>query len=98
MVRNHIADTLELAREHLHTQKIQNKKYYDEKINEIELNIDDLVLVKNQNKNHKFDDVYEGPFRVIDVRDSYAEILKGNKKVKLHKNLIKKVKSNDVIA
>lgn len=96
MVRNQFAKTLELAREHLYARKWQNKKYYDEKTNEIELKPGDMVLIKNQTKKYKFDDIYDGPYEVIDVGDTYVEIMKGTKRTKLHKNFTKKVeRSND---
>lgn len=89
-VRNNIAKALELAKEHLLNKKIRNKQNYDSNTINIDLKIDDLVLVKNQVKKHKFQDVYEGPFKVLDVFDSYVEILKGGKRSKIHKNLVKK--------
>lgn len=94
MTRNNIAKALELAKEHLYTKKLQNKYYYDSKVNEVDLKVNDFVLVKNQTKKHKFDEVYEGPFQIIDVSDSYIEIKRKGKKVKIHKNLVKKAKAD----
>lgn len=68
MVRNNIAKALELSREHLLNKKLQNKKYYDSNASELDLCIGDMILVKNQLKKHKFDDVYEGPFKVSSMR------------------------------
>lgn len=90
MVRNNIARALELARDHLYNKKLQNKKYYDEKASDLDIRVENLILVKNQLKKHKFDDVYEGPFKVIDTFDKYVEIMRGNKQTKVHKNLIKR--------
>lgn len=90
LTRNNIAEALELAKMHLTNKKLQNKQYYDSNACEIDIDIDDLVLVKNQVKKHKFQDVYDGPFRVLDVSDSYVEIMKSGKRSKIHKNLIKK--------
>lgn len=89
-VRNNIAKALELARERLLNKKLRNKQNYDANTINIDLKIDDLVLVKSQVKKHKFQDVYEGPFKVVDVFDSYIEILKNGKRTKIHKNLVKK--------
>lgn len=89
-IRNNIAKALELAKDHLMNRKTKNKQYYDSNVNNIDLQINDLVLVKNQVKKHKFQDVYDGPFRVVDVSDSYIEIMKNGKRSKIHKNLIKK--------
>lgn len=90
ITRNTIAKSMELAKEHLLARKLHNKKYYDKNASEYEINIDDMVLVKNQTKSHKFDEVYTGPFRVIATTDSYITIMKKGKQQKIHKNLIKK--------
>lgn len=89
-VRNNIAKSLELAKEHLYNKKLKNKQYYDLNKMDIDLKIDDWVLLKSQTKKHKFQDVYEGPYKVLDVFDSHIEILKGGKRYKIHKNLVKK--------
>lgn len=92
-VRKAITDALELAKEHLQTKKLKNKHYYDKKSNDETFEKDDLVLVRSQVKKDKFQEVYEGPFRVIDVEDVYVKIMRGNKITTLHKNLIKKAKA-----
>lgn len=96
ITRNNIAKALELAKEHLYAKKIENKKYYDKKINNLDVEIDDMILVKNFTKNHKFDHIYDGPFRVINVNDNYIEFLKNGKKMKIHKNFVKKQVSNTI--
>lgn len=88
--RNNIAGALELAKEHLMRKKMINKEYYDSKTNELDVKPNDLILIKNQTKKSKFQEVYDGPFRVIDSSDAYVEILRKNKRIKIHKNLIKK--------
>lgn len=93
-VRNNIARALELAKEELLNRKLKNKQYYDANVKDIEIYPDDLILVKSQVKKHKFQDVYEGPYRVLDVFDCYVEIMKNGKKTKLHKNLIKKAEAD----
>lgn len=90
LIRNNIAKSLQLAKEYLMNKKEQNKKRYDLKAKTCDIKINDLVLIKNQNKKHKFDNVFEGPYRVTNVWDSYIEIIKNKKKIKIHKNLIKK--------
>lgn len=52
-----------------------------------------MILIQNKQKNHKFDGVYEGPFRVIKAHDTYLEIMKNGKKVKVHKNMAKKAQA-----
>lgn len=90
MTRNNIARALELARENLMTRKEQNKKYYDRNAKEYDINENDLVLIKNQTKSHKYDNVYSGPYPVIKSDEVYVEVLKDGKRCKVHKNLIKK--------
>lgn len=90
ITRNTIAKSMELAKEHLLARKLHNKKYYDKNASEYEINVDDMVLVKNQTKSHKFDEVYSGPFRVLAAKDSYITIMKKGKQQKIHKNLVKK--------
>lgn len=90
LTKNNMAKALELAKEQLYNKKIQNKKYYDSNAKECDIQIGDQVLYKNPIKKHKFQNVYDGPYLVLDAGDSYVEILKENKKVKVHKNMIKK--------
>lgn len=92
--RNNIADALKLAREHVLAQKLKNKKYYDRNTNEEEINIGDMVLLKTQVKNHKFQDIYEGPYEVVESSESNVTILKKNKPYKTHKNHVKKSKAD----
>lgn len=92
--RNTIAKTLELAKEHLYNKKQKNKHYYDKNASETDIKINDLVLIKSQVKKHKFQDVYEGPYRVVDISDSYLEVMRGNKKQKIHKNLTKRAQAD----
>lgn len=45
------------------------------------------------NKKHKFDEIYEGPFKVIKSYDCFVEIIRRNKTIKLHKNMVKKAQA-----
>lgn len=92
--RNNIAKALELAREHLQNKKVHNKSYYDANARECNVGENDLVLLKSQIKKHKFQNVYEGPYRVIDTSDSYVTLMRGGKRTKVHKNLIKKAQAD----
>lgn len=94
MVRNNIANALNIAKEHLLNRKLKNKQYYDRNASEADIRIDDYVLIKDPIKKHKFQDVYDGPYKVIDAHESYLEILKKGKKVKIHKNMTKRVNAN----
>lgn len=90
LTRNTIAKTLDLAKQHLLNKQLKNKKYYDAKTSEADIKSNDLILVKTQKKKHKFQNVYDGPYRVINVSDSYLTIIKNGKKYKIHKNLTKR--------
>lgn len=93
IVRNNIAKSHELAKEYLYDRKFKNKSYYDKNASEYEINIGDQVLVKSQVKKHKFDNVYDGPYKVVGAKDVYVEFMRKGKRVKLHKNLLKKAKA-----
>lgn len=94
MTRNNIAKALELAKENLYNRKEQNKKNYDKSTKELDLNINDLVLIKNQVKKHKFQEVYDGPYPVTNVEEAYIEYLKNGKRHKIHKNFVKKARAD----
>lgn len=89
-LRNDIAKALELARENLIDRQLKNKARYDEKTKQLDLKIGDMILVKNMTKDHKFDEIYEGPYEVTDVYESYIEYLKNGVRIKINKNFVKK--------
>lgn len=95
MIRNNIAKSLEIAKDHLNTRKLINKNLYDKNARALEINVNDLVFLKTQNKTNKFQNVYSGPYKVIDATDNYIEILKENRPMKVHKNLVEKAHTND---
>lgn len=90
LTRNNIAGALELAKEHLYNKKIKNKLYYDSNVNEDDIQINDLVLIRDPIKKHKFQNIYDGPYQVVNVSDSYIEYKKQGKIHKIHKNLTKR--------
>lgn len=90
ITRKNIFEALEIAREHLLNRKINNKQQYDKNAKDLIIEIGDFVLVKSQTKTEKFQNVYEGPYEVLESYKNYVEIMRNNKKVKIHKNLIKK--------
>ncbi|XP_055308499.1 uncharacterized protein LOC129572548 [Sitodiplosis mosellana] len=88
-VRAKIKQAIEMAKEKLTKRKITNKRNYDRNTNPIDVHVGDLILMKNFNKSNKFDNVYEGPFRVIEVQENYVTIMKKNKPIKVNKDHIK---------
>lgn len=95
--RQNIAEALKLARENIQKRQLENKKYYDRNKSDYEIKENDMVLIKNMNKKHKFDTVYIGPFRVVTAHKTYIEILQDGKRAKYHKNMAKKANSQNFI-
>lgn len=91
MVRNNISSALELAKTHLHNQKLINKRLYDRNAKDLDIRVGEQILLKIQNRTDKFQPVYDGPFEVLEAYDEYIEIKKDNRKLKVHKNLVKKL-------
>lgn len=90
-MRQRLYDTHQLAKTHILEQKHANKRTYDKKINPIELKKNDLVLIKKEVKSGKFDEPYEGPFRVVDVPSEVTVFYKRGKKIaRIHKYRVKK--------
>ena len=67
---------------------MQNKQY-DRNINNIQLRIGEIVLVKN-NAGHKMENQYSGPFKIIDVTEQNCTVIDNRRKhITVHKNRIK---------
>lgn len=70
----------ELAKERLMDRKEVNADYKNKRINPIDLSVGDDVLLLKRNKENKFDEIYEGPYKVIELISSTSvKIKKGNK-------------------
>lgn len=85
------------AKELIQKRKLENKKYYDKKNGQsnLELKRNDLVLVLNDVRKSKFDNKYSGPFRVEEiVSPAVTKIKKNKKSVVVHNDKIKKSKAN----
>lgn len=58
----------ERAKEMIQRKKLENKMHYDKKsFKNLELKRNDLVLLLNEVKRHKFDQKYTGPYRVEEI-------------------------------
>lgn len=73
------------AREFIIRNKMKNKKYYDGKINTLNIQVNDKILIKNEPYN-KFNPLYSGPYKVIQIENQNLIIEKDNKPYKIHKN------------
>lgn len=81
------------AKELIQERKIENKNRYDKKTNKqtLELKRNDLVLMLNEVKKHKFDDKFCGPFRVVEVvSPAVTKIRKNGKTIIVHNDKLKK--------
>lgn len=88
-------ETQKLAKEHILNRKNANKKQYDQRTNELILEINDLVLIKKAKKNGKYDTLYEGPFRVEKIiNETTVKIKKGNSSINIHKDRLIKANAN----
>lgn len=86
-LRNTLYETQRLAKEQILNRKTTNKEIYDKKTNEINLEINDLVLLKTENKQGKYGLPYIGPYRVEKcLNETTVKIKKGNKSENVHKN------------
>lgn len=77
------------AKELLNVSKNKNKVYYDKNAKPIDLKINDLVLLKVENRK-KFQSPFEGPFKIVSLDNVNCTINKCNKYVTVHKNRLKK--------
>lgn len=92
-LRNNLYEARKHAKEQMLKRKQSNKKYYDKSTNELDLQFNDLVLIRCEVKKSKYANVYDGPYRVEKViNDVSVKIRRGNKSEIIHKNRL--VKAN----
>lgn len=90
-LRNTLYDKHALAKESMMQNKIKNKICYDRGSNPIELEVNDLVWLKKEVKNGKYDDLYEGPYRVEEIiNETNVKIRRKNKSISVHRYRLKK--------
>lgn len=94
-LRERLAGTQKFAKESIMKQKNANKQQYDKKTKPLNLNKNDLVLMKKTQRKQKFEQPYEGPYRVEEVTtDVNAKIRKGKKLVRVHNDQLKLAQAN----
>lgn len=92
-LRRQLYEAHKLAKEHILQRKISNKKQYDRNTNELDLEVNDLVLIKTEIKKGKYGLPYSGPYRVEKViNDTTVKIRQGNKSRNYHRD--KLIKAN----
>lgn len=79
------------AKTNLEKSKLKSKEHYDKKIIPLKIRIGDNVLVQEKASKGKLSPKWLGPYPVIEIRDESPNItiLKKNKPVTLHRNLLK---------
>ena len=68
--------------------KLVRKQNYDKNVNIKTYDVNDLILIRN-NIGNKITPLYEGPYRVVNDKNSNVEIEKKNRIVVVHKNRTK---------
>ena len=78
------------VREFIDKYKVKNKIIFDRKAKPINLNINDLVLLKDE-ASHKLDPIYNGPFVVKEINNCNVtlEDKTKNRKFVVHKNRVR---------
>lgn len=86
----------ERSRAMIEQRKMENKRKYDSKKHEtLTLKRNDLVLLFNDRKKDKFDNKYEGPFRVEEIISSaVTKVKKGKKSIIIHNDKLRLAKAN----
>ena len=82
------------AQELITNAKIKRKQVYDKNINPINIDIGDLVYLKNENRK-KLDNPYKGPYEVIELNGVNTKIKIGSNVKKVHNNRLKKYNTNN---
>jgi len=89
-LRIKLGNTYELARNNLITNKEKSKTYYDKSSKNVEFNVGDKVLLKNEKRKGKFDSIWNGPFEVINVPSNVNTSIRIGKQIKIvHNNRLK---------
>lgn len=91
-VQEQIRANLDLTKRNLEERKEKNKKNFDKTAKTpLQLEKNDLVLVRNETMKSKWDKPYHGPYRVADVQSPAITIIKKkNQTVPYHNDKLKK--------
>lgn len=91
ILKNRLKLAHEIAKDNIIKSKNQNKRRYDKTHNnEIFYERGDKVYILDENRDHKFDALYKGPYEIIDVPSEENCLLKIKNRQKLiHKNKLK---------
>ena len=85
-----------IARERLINKKIKSKKQYDKKEFSEDLDVKDLILLKDKTQKNKLSPLWKGPFEILEVLDTENVVIqRGRRKVTVHKNDVKRYYEKD---
>ncbi|XP_021345000.1 uncharacterized protein LOC110444964, partial [Mizuhopecten yessoensis] len=98
-LRERLDETCELAKEQLRTARVSQRKYYNKKAKDRQLDVNDKVLILLPTKTNKLLMQWRGPYIVTAKRGPMDyEVDIGGKKKTLHVNMLKKYFEKDVEA
>lgn len=84
-LRYRLQHSHKMARENLIKRNLGNKKFYDKKVNEVDLKIGDCVNLLKQKKDHEFDRPYDGGWQITKILSPVSvEITKGRTTKRVH--------------
>lgn len=96
-LKSNLRGSWNLAKESLLRRKEKNQQAYNDKghTTQLDLSIGDSVFIRRQVKGHKFEENYDGPFKVIQVTGPNSVKLRGknNKIIRSHKDKLKKLQN-----
>lgn len=79
-----------IARKSIMDAKQDSKRLYDKKINPIDLQVGDMVFLRNDSPKNKLDPMWNGPFEVIETHsESNSTIRVNGKPYRTHNNRLK---------
>ncbi|KAL7295334.1 hypothetical protein TKK_0011363 [Trichogramma kaykai] len=87
-----ISGIQKIAKEKLVESKLKAKYYYDKKVNLIDFKVGESAFLLMGGKQHKLEDQYTGPHKIVEVYDDKPQVkidIKGKQKV-VHSNRLKK--------
>lgn len=97
-LRENLRYSWDLAQKKLIERKGKNKTYFDKKnkTENLQLNIGDMVLMRNTNKKSKYDPLYVGPYEIIEITGpNTVKLKRKNKTVRAHKDQLKVYREKD---
>lgn len=94
-LRRQLYEAQDIAKKQINKRKEENKRQYDKHCNPIDLEEGDLVLIRKEVKNGKYDYPFEDPYTVEKIiSDTNVLIKRGNKIIRIHKNTLRKAEAD----